>query len=415
MRAEIIAVGTELLLGEVLNTNAHYLSSRCAELGIDVYHHITVGDNFARLCETLSVGRERSDLLLVTGGLGPTADDISREATAAAWGRPLVTDPDLLDRIRTYFCNRTVEMTANNESQAQMPEGAIALENHRGTAPGFYLADDVGSVACLPGPPGELRAMFEEALLPLLRSRDLIPETRLFSREILTAGIGESTVADKLADLIDAQTQPTIALYSGTGTVRVRLTTRAADAEEANETFVALQGEIGRRIGEYIYGYDGDSLSASVGRDLRERGLTIALAESCTGGSLSGMLTDAAGASDYFLGAIVSYSNAAKEDLLGVPQSLMIEWGAVSEPVAGAMAEGARDVLGADIGISVTGVAGPGGGTEEKPVGTVCFGFSGPWGTETEGHFFTGDRAGVRRRSTIYALVGLRRRLSRPS
>ncbi|MFO7942498.1 MAG: competence/damage-inducible protein A [Bacillota bacterium] len=413
MRAEIIAVGTELLLGEVLNTNAQYLSSECARLGIDVYHHVTVGDNRSRLVRALAEARERADLVLVTGGLGPTPDDITREAVAEAWGRKIVTDPELLDDIKTYFCNRHVEMTSNNESQAQMPEGAIPLRNSKGTAPGFYLDDGVAAVACLPGPPGELETMFSRVLVPLLDSKGLIPKSHLYSRDVLTAGLGESTAASMLEDLIERQTDPTIATYSSAGTVRIRLTTRAESPEEAEENFAAVLRKLKERIGEHIYGYDADTLSRRVGRDLSSRYLTLSLAESCTGGGLAAAITDTPGSSKYFLGGTVTYSNESKENLLGVATEILVEHGAVSEAVASAMAGGCRELFGSEIAISVTGVAGPGGGTDEKPVGTVCFGFAGPWGVETERHYFSGDRAGIRRRSCVYALVGLRRRLLR--
>ena len=412
MKAEIIAVGTELLLGEVLNTNAQYLSSQCALLGIDVYHHVTVGDNHRRLESALQQARDRVDLVLVTGGIGPTADDITREAVASAWGRNLVVDPELLDSIKTYFCNRGVEMTHNNESQAMIPEGAFPLENSRGTAPGFYLADDVSAVACLPGPPGELRTMFFDVLVPLLRSRGHLPVSRLYSRDVLTAGIGESTVANILADIIEEQRDPTIGTYSNAGTVRLRLTTRAEDPEEAEKKLAPILEVILDRIGEFVYGYDDDSLAGSLGRELIEKGLTLSSAESCTGGLIARMLTDTPGSSEYFQGGVVPYSNEAKESLISVPKQLMIDHGAVSEEVARAMARGASEALGSDVAVAVTGVAGPGGGTEDKPVGTVCFGFSGPWGTDSERHFFSGDRSGVRRRSAVFALVGLRRRLA---
>jgi len=411
MRAEIIAVGTELLLGEVLNTNARYLSSQFARLGIDVYHHVTVGDNFNRLVEALRVARGRSDLVVVTGGLGPTADDITREAVAEAWGCPLVTDETLLEAIRTYFCNRQVEMTKNNQSQAQLPEGAIPLANARGTAPGFYLADTQARVACLPGPPGECRWMFSEVLVPLIGEEGLLPASRLYSRDILTAGIGESTVASRLADIIAAQTDPTIATYSGSGTVRIRLTTRAEGPEKARARLDPVLGEVRDRLGDFIYGYDADTLPGVIGEALKERQLSLSVVESCTGGGLAAMITEVAGSSAYFVGGIVPYSNTVKEKLLNVSKADMVEHGAVSEAVAAAMAAGGATRLGSDVAVAITGVAGPGGGTKEKPVGTVCFGFHGPWGTETERHFFSGDRPGVRRRSNVFALVGLYRRL----
>ncbi len=411
MRAEIVTVGTEILLGEILNTNARFLSRECAGLGVDVYHHITVGDNAARLREALLVSRERSDLLIVTGGIGPTPDDITRHVVAEAWDRELKLDEALLERMERFYAQRSLAMHANSRRQALIPEGAVPLPNDVGTAAGFFLQDARGSVACLPGPPAEMETMFSDVLLPILRQRDMLPESSLFSHDILTAGIGEASVATRIGRLLREQSDPTIATYAAEGTVRVRLTTRAESQEEAEEKFAPIVEEISELLGSAVYGHNGDSLAGVVGDMLRSRGLTLALAESCTGGMLGGIITDVPGSSDFFLGGIVCYSNAVKTSTLGVPEQLLVAHGAVSEEVAASMAEGAMEVLGSDAAVAITGIAGPSGGTQEKPVGTVVFAIAGPWGLTTERRRLSGSRDTVRRRSAVYALMRIREHL----
>lgn len=411
MRAEIVTVGTEILLGEILNTNARFLSRECAGLGIDVYHHITVGDNAERLRESLLAGRDRSDLVIVTGGIGPTPDDITRHVVSEAWDRELKLDEDLLQQMECFYAQRSLAMHANSRRQALIPEGAVTLPNDVGTAPGFFLRDARGSVACLPGPPAEMETMFSEVLRPVLHEQGMLPDSRLFSHDILTAGIGEASVAARIDRLIRAQSDPTIATYAAEGTVRIRLATRARSREEAEARFAPVVEEISEALGSAVYGHNGDSLPGIVGEMLRSRGLTLGLAESCTGGMLGGMITEVPGSSDYFTGGIVCYSNTIKTAALGVPEELLIAHGAVSEEVAAAMAGGAMKVLGSDVGIAVTGIAGPSGGAKEKPVGTVVFGFGGPWGVTTERRLLSGSRDTVRRRSAVYALMRLREHL----
>lgn len=408
IRAEVITVGTEILLGEILNTNTRYLSKRCAERGIDVYHHVTVGDNHDRLRECLIAARTRADLILVTGGIGPTPDDITREAVADVWGQKLILDPDLLHRMECFYAHRSLNMTANNKRQALIPRGAVPLKNERGTAPGFFLHDQMGSVACLPGPPDEMEPMFSESLIPLLKKYAMLPSTQLFTRDIRTAGIGESALASEIDSLLRNQSDPTLATYAGEGMVRIRLATRARTPSEAQEKFASVTRRVEEILGSHVYGYDDDSLSGAVGEILRSRELTLAVAESCTGGFLGEMITQTPGASDYFKGGIICYANAVKMGSLGVEEDLLLRHGAVSEPVAAAMAEGVMRALDASVSIAVTGVAGPGGGSDEKPVGTVALAFGGPWGVVTQRRVFSGSRQSIRRISAISALVRLR-------
>ncbi len=411
MRAEIITVGTEILLGEIINSNAQYLARQCAGLGLDVYHHISCGDNHRRLREVLEQAMQRSDLILVSGGIGPTPDDITREVVAETWGRELTRDEYLLRDIECAYAERGLSTHENVMRQAQRPCGSVALTNDVGTAPGFLLVDERCSVACLPGPPGELRSMFEVSLLPELEDRFSLPPARLFSRDVLTAGVGEATVATTINSLLRDQSDPTIATYAAEGVVRVRLATRAGSAGEAEEKFAPVLEELQNLLGDGIFGYDDDTLSGAVGGMIAKRGMTLALAESCTGGLLAKMFTDVPGSSEYFLGGTVSYANSVKRDVLGVDENLMIQHGAVSEQVAGAMARGAARQLESDLAVSITGVAGPSGGTEDKPVGTVCFGVYGPWGISTKRRNLSGSRARIRNMSAVFALVLLRRLL----
>ncbi len=415
MRAEIITVGTEILLGEVVNTNAQYLARQCAGLGLDVYHHVSCGDNHRRLREVLEVAMHRSDLILISGGIGPTPDDITREVVAETWGRQLTTHEDLVHNIECAYAERGLSRHENVMRQAQMPAGAVPLMNDVGTAPGFLLLDDRCSVACFPGPPEELKKVFQSSLLPRLRESFSLPSTRLFCRDVLTAGVGEATVATVIGRLLREQSDPTVATYAAEGVVRIRLATRASSADEAEEKFAPAISDLRDQLGDDIFGYDDDTLAGAVGELIRDRAMTLALAESCTGGLLAKMFTDIPGSSAYFLGATVSYADRVKLEMLGVKEETILRHGAVSEQVAGEMAGGARKRMGSDLAVSVTGVAGPSGGTEDKPVGTVCFGIAGPWDVVTGGRKFSGSRARIRNLSAIYALVHLRKLLLRQS
>ncbi len=375
--AEILCVGTELLLGDIVNTNAAYLSRRLAELGIHVYRHTAVGDNPKRLCHALEAAFSEADLVITSGGLGPTYDDLTKETVAAFFGLEMEMHAESLEQIRGYFARTGRVMTKNNEKQAMMPRGARVFPNHYGTAPSLAVIggkNNEKTVIMLPGPPGELQPIFEEEIRPYLRSRR---ESVLVSKNIHIFGMGESAVEEKLKGIMTDSLNPTVAPYCKEGEVRLRVTAES-DTEEAAGTL--CDGMIERirqtEVGPYIYGIDIESLERAVVDYLHKNGLTLACAESCTGGLIAKRITDIAGCSDVFLGGCVTYSNEAKQSLLGVSGESLEKYGAVSEQVAREMAKGVREKLRADIGVSATGIAGPGGGSKEKPVGTVYVGIS---------------------------------------
>lgn len=370
--AEIICVGTELLLGQILNTNAEFLSRQLAELGINLYYQTVVGDNAERLTNTIHTALKRADILLLCGGLGPTEDDLTRETTAAALNRKLLLHPEAEATLRQQFAGRS--MPLNNLRQAHVPEGGEILPNPRGTAPGIMVRADGGQlVFLLPGPPRELRPMFTEQVVPRLIQSKLV-KGQFFSTTLRCGGIGESDIAERLSDLIDNQTTPSIALYSRIGEVDVRLTVAADSKEQADDLIAPLKKEISNRLQHNIISDDGSTISGALGKVLRERGLTLSLAESCTGGLVGNLITNEAGASNYFMGSVVCYSNASKMQLLGVQEETIKSFGAVSEQCAGEMLKGVQTLFNTSAAIAVTGIAGPGGGSEQKPVGTVFVG-----------------------------------------
>src|SRR5918997_2305315 len=365
--AEIVTIGTEILLGDLVDTNAAWLGARLARWGVGVYRHTTVGDNRARISGALMGAASRADLVITTGGLGPTSDDLTNEVLANVTGRGMVEYREARAHVDEKFRRFGRKPTANNYKQALFPRGTELIPNPLGTAMGALLEDDGTIFATLPGVPSEMRGMFEGTLEPLIRSRS---DGSIVSRTLWFAGIGESALADKVQEFLDA-TDPTVAPLAGQGRVRLRITTRAATDGEAQEKIAPVEREIIARLSDYYFGEGDETLEGSVGRLLGDRGATLALAESCTGGLIAKRLTDMPGSSAYFGEGLVTYSTEAKERLLGVPHALIMDHGAVSEPVAREMAAGARRVSGADYGLSVTGVAGPDGGTEEKPVGLV--------------------------------------------
>jgi nicotinamide-nucleotide amidase len=408
--AEIVSVGTELLLGEIVDTNTTWLSSQLADLGVSLYRHVTVGDNKDRLVTAFKEAASRSDLVLSTGGLGPTSDDITHECLGLATGRGLVEYPEARRHVDEMFARLGREPTSSNYKQAIFPEGSELIPNPVGTAMGALLESEGTTFATLPGVPMEMERMFDETLEPLIRART---EGTIVSRVLHFTGIGESAAAEKVQDFLDAS-DPTVAPLASEGKVRLRITARAATQREAEEKIEPVAEEILSRLEEYYFGEDDETLESAVARLLTERGETIALAESCTGGLLAKRLTDMAGSSAYFMEGLVAYSNDAKERLLGVPHQLLVEHGAVSGPVACAMAERARENAGTDYGLSVTGVAGPAGGTEEKPVGLIFVGLSDERGTdakELDLSAFKRSREVVRERSANRAFDFLRRRI----
>ena len=378
--AEILCVGTEILLGDIVNTNATFLSRMLAELGISVYRHTAVGDNSKRLSLALEDALAHADLVITSGGLGPTYDDLTKETVANYFGRSLYLHEESLNTIRSYFSRTGRTMTKNNEKQAMMPEGAIVFPNHYGTAPALALCDEATNktVIMLPGPPGELHPIFREEVLPYLKKRR---DHVLVSRNVHIFGMGESAVEDKLQDMMTKASNPTIAPYCKEGEVRLRVTASADSEENArllcNE---AIQKICETEVGSVVYGIDVDSLENAVLQFLHKNHFTLSCAESCTGGLIAKRLTDIPGGSDVFFGGCVTYTNEIKHKLLGVSEEALATYGAVSAQVAMEMARGARERFGTTIAVSTTGIAGPGGGTEEIPVGTVYVGISTPRG-----------------------------------
>ena len=408
--AEILTIGTEILLGDLLDTNAAWISGRLAALGVSIYRHTTVGDNKKRITAALKEAVSRADLVITTGGLGPTSDDLTNACLGEAAGREMVEYPEARRHVDEMFKRFGRTPTQSNYKQALFPEGSGLIPNPAGTAMGAMLELDGALVATFPGVPGEMKGMFEETLEPLIKERS---EGSILSRTLWFTGIGESALAEKVQDLLDAS-DPTVAPLAGQGKVRLRITTRAGTTEEAEEKIAPVADEILSRLGDYYFGEDDETLESAIGKLLTGRGETLALAESCTGGLLAKRLTDRAGSSAFFTEGLVTYSNEAKERLLGVPHELLVQHGAVSEPVAKAMAEGVRKTAGTDYGLSVTGVAGPDGGTEEKPVGLVFVGISDAEGTVAERLDLSAwrrSREAIRERSANRAFDLLRHRI----
>jgi competence/damage-inducible protein CinA-like protein len=408
--AEIITIGTEMLLGDLVDTNTAWLSARLAALGVGVYRHTTVGDNRERIDSALEEAASRADLVITTGGLGPTSDDLTNECLGVVTGRGMVEYPEAREHIDEMFRKFGREPTPNNYKQALFPEGTELIPNQLGTAMGALLETEGTLFATLPGVPSEMKGMFERTLEPLIRERS---EGSIISRTLWFAGIGESALAEQVQDFLDAE-DPTVAPLAGQGKVRLRITTRAATQKEGEEKIAPVEEEILSRLGDYYFGEDDETLESVVGRLLKERGDTLALAESSTGGLLAKRLTDVAGSSAYLKEGLVTYSNESKERLLGVPEAMLLEHGAVSEPVARKMAQGVRDLSGADYGLSVTGIAGPGGGTAEKPVGLVFIGLSDVQGTFVEKldlSAWARSREAIRERSANRAFDLLRLRM----
>ena len=374
--AEILCVGTELLLGDIVNTNAAFLSARLADLGINVYRHTAVGDNPARLRRALRLAIEENDLVITSGGLGPTYDDLTKETVADFFERKMYLHEESLARIEAYFTRTGRVMTDNNKKQAMMPEGAVVFTNNYGTAPALALYNEEKNktVIMLPGPPNELVPIFNEEVEPYLHSRR---ETMLVSHNVNIFGMGESSVEAALAGLMQNAHNPTVAPYCKEGEVRLRVTAKASSKEQADRMCEdMIENIFATEVGKYIYGVDADTLENAVVKHLKEKGLTLSSAESCTGGLVAKRMTDVAGSSEVFLGGCVTYTNEVKMKLVGVRAETLQKYGAVSEETAAEMARGVRLALGTDIGVSTTGIAGPGGGTEQTPVGTVFVGIS---------------------------------------
>jgi nicotinamide-nucleotide amidase len=406
-RAEIITVGSELVQGLIPDTNSAWLSRRLAEIGIPCDFHTSVGDDAGRLEAAVRLATSRAEVVLIAGGLGPTADDITREAVAQAAGVPLVLHRPSLDVIASRFAKWGRGMSANNRRQARLPGGAEVMPNANGTAPGFIVTIGRATAYVFPGVPRELYAMFDEQALPRLRRLGGGGLIRV--RRIHCFGPGESAVDEKIRDLMSAEGNPNVGLLVSNYIITVKITARGGDAREVDALIDATEREVRARLGDIVFGADGETMAEATARGLLSRGLTVATAESCTGGFIAKELTDVAGISASFLAGVVAYANDAKCDLVGVPAALIGAHGAVSEEVARALAEGVRERAAADVAVSTTGIAGPTGGTDEKPVGLVFIALSDADGTDVRRCTFHGSRDRIRTRATLTALDMIRR------
>lgn len=408
MKAEILAVGTEILLGDIVNTNSHYLSKRLADLGISVYYQTVVGDNEDRLLKAYELAFRRADIVIATGGLGPTKDDLTKEIGAKYFGKEMYLHEDSYKNIKEFFDRLNKPLSDGNIKQAIMPEGALILPNPNGTAPGCIIEENNKILVMLPGPPKEMTPMFEASVIPYLEK---FSDGVLVSKVLRVVGLGESAMAEKVIDIIDKQTNPTVAPYAKDNEAILRITAKGKTKEAAEALITPVEKEIKDRIGEDIYAEGETSLDEVVGEMLVTRKLTIATAESCTGGLLAGALINYPGISSVFMEGAITYSNEAKMKRLGVKAETLESFGAVSEETAREMAIGIAKVAGTDIGVSVTGIAGPGGGTDEKPVGLVYIGLYIKGEVKAKKFNMFGDRQKVRNRTVVNALDWIRREL----
>lgn len=415
MTVELISVGTELLLGNIVNTNANYLSQKCAQLGFSLYYQMTVGDNEGRLCEAIRTALGRSDIVILTGGLGPTQDDMTKEAVAKVFGKELVMDEVSKERIASYFRFRNsggtipAVVTDNNWKQALKIDGSTAVENNNGTAPGYIVEENGNTAILLPGPPNEMIPMFEASILPYLAKKQ---NTMFVSSMVKICGVGESKAETDILDLIDAQTNPTIAPYAKNGEVHFRVTASAASEEEAQHLIAPVVEELYRRFGDHIYTTkEEETLEEVIVKLLQEKKYTVVTAESCTGGMLSSRLVNVAGVSEVLKEGFITYSNEAKMKYLRVKPETLAAHGAVSAETAKEMAQGAAQAAHAEAALAITGIAGPDGGTEQKPVGLVYIACNVNGKITTKELRLKGNRMKIRDLSVIYALDLLRREL----
>lgn len=409
LTAEIIAIGSELLAPDRSDTNSLWLTEKLNLLGIEVKLKTIVGDDDARLEETIKDATRRSKVVITTGGLGPTEDDITRKITARALGKRLLLDEAVLDEIKRRFQGFGVAMPERNSRQAMVIEDAEVLPNPNGTAPGMFIDHQGTAIVLLPGPPREMQPMFTNHVTSRLESR--AGNVRVVRRMLRVVGMGESAVDEKIAPVYTKYDNPQTTILFNQSEIEIHLTARGRTEEEANVLLDRVVLEIEEKLGNAIFSFAGEKMEEVVGLKLSVGSYTLATAESCTGGLLAERLTSIPGSSKYFIEGVVTYANDAKTRTLGVEPMLLMEHGAVSAPVAEAMAEGIRKRAGTDFGLSITGIAGPSGGTEEKPVGTVFIGISSEAGTESKKFKFPGDRHLIRWRASQAALEMLRRRL----
>lgn len=406
MTVELICVGTELLLGNIVNTNAAYLAEQCAAMGLSCYFQTVVGDNEERLTQVLDCAAKRSDIVICCGGLGPTEDDLTKEVAAKYCGKELRVDDHSMERIAEYFAGRDIKPTENNWKQAMIPEGAVVFDNNNGTAPGMAIELEHTRIILLPGPPGELIPMFEESVMPYL---DKLTPGVIFSQTVKICGVPESKVETMVKDLIDGQTNPTIATYAKTGEVHIRVTAKADDKKAANKLIKPVVKELKARFGYDIYSTEeSTTLEKAVVELLLANGLTVTCAESCTGGMLSARLINVPGVSEIYKAGYVTYSNKAKRKLLGVKKTTLQKYGAVSRQTAEEMVRGLVFNSKSDVGVAVTGLAGPDGGTKEKPVGLVYIACSVKGNVTVKEFHFNGNRMKIREATVMSALMLLR-------
>jgi len=406
MTVEIIAVGTEILLGNIVNTNAAYLAEKCAGLGLSCYHQDVVGDNEERLMETIRLALTRADIILLSGGLGPTQDDLTKEAAAKVMGKELYLHEPSKEAIRQFFAERNMEITENNWKQAMVPEGCIVVENPGGTAPGIIIAENGKHVVLMPGPPGELIPMFEKSIMPYLAG---LTTGVIYSQTVKICSVGESKAESMVEDLVDAQDNPTIATYAKTGEVHLRVTATAPDEKEAKKLVKPMVKELKGRFGNHVYTTDSEvTLEKAVVDLLMANKLTACTVESCTGGMLSARLINVPGVSEVFKSGYVTYSNKSKRKLLGIKKNILVKHGAVSEQIAREMAKTAATLARTDVSVSTTGIAGPDGGTPEKPVGLVYIGCNVCGRVTVKECHFHGSREKIRE-STVSAALSLMR------
>ncbi len=406
MTVELICVGTELLLGNIVNTNAAYLSEKCAALGLSCYFQTVVGDNEERLMQVLKCAAERSDLVILCGGLGPTEDDLTKEVAAKYGGKKLVVDDHSMERIAEYFTKRDLKPTENNWKQAMIPEQAIVFDNHNGTAPGMAIELEHVRLILLPGPPNELMPMFEESVIPYLEK---LTEDTIVSRTVKLCGVSESKVETMVKDLIERQNNPTIATYAKTGEVHIRVTAKAKNDKDASQLMKPIVKELKSRLGGDIYTTDERvTLEKAVVDLLVENDLTFSCAESCTGGMLSARLINVPGVSEVYKAGFVTYSNKAKRKHLGVKKATLQKYGAVSKQTAEQMVNGAASIAKADVAVAITGIAGPDGGTKDKPVGLVYIACRVKDKVTVKEFHFNGNRMKIREIAVTSALMLMR-------
>lgn len=412
MIVELVNTGTELLLGQIVNTNAPFLAARLNELGFSVLYQTTVGDNRDRMKEVLQTALARADIVITSGGLGPTQGDITKEVTADLLNKPMYLHETSAAQIQQYFNERRLCMPDNNLRQAMMPADAQIVENTCGTAPGVILEEGASGkvIINLPGPPHELAAMFEKSIAPYL-ARQFGMQGTILSRVFRTYGLGESALEEKIKPYIVNQSNPTLALLARNGEIHVRMTARAVSEAKSVQLLDELEIKLRPLLNEYIFAIDEETMEEAVGRLLLAKGITIAFAESCTGGLVTSRITDVPGSSQYLIGSVVCYSNTVKMQHIGVPEAVLAAKGAVSRETAECMAEGIREKFQTGIGVGITGIAGPGGATPAKPVGLVYIGIAGPAGKVCFEHYFNGTRKDIKRRTALATLNHVRQYL----